>query len=177
MVIQWQTIRKLLTLSNNLSKALTQYQSLTMRYGLNSSLRLVFGTCHDPTYISRPLSLSSALLTGREETPFMLHKDSQGYFDFKELECNASVESRKNHFLVLMYETFYLSEEEAHDVMDAHPFLWKEFFHKTFSFLKAIGLEKATFLRYPWLVAIPPGKFCWIYLLIHSILFISHRGH
>lgn len=162
MVVQRSALKKLFDVSRNLTIA-TSYHHRATKHSLQAcNLQFTSRPCNVFFHTVRPISSSTLFSSGREQTPFNLHKDSQGYFDFKELECNASVESRKKHFLVLMYETFYLSEEEAHEVMDAHPFLWKEFFHKSFSFLKGVGLEKNTFQRYPWLVAIPPGNFMMI---------------
>ena len=62
--------------------------------------------------------------------------------------------------MALMCETFKLSEQEAENIVEHYPFLWKEFFRKTFTYLKSIGLEKETFIQYPWLIAMSPGK-CW----------------
>lgn len=61
------------------------------------------------------------------------------------------------HFMALMCEIFKLSEEEAEDIVECYPFLWKEFFHKSFTHLKSIGLAKSTFMQYPWLISMSPG--------------------
>lgn len=61
------------------------------------------------------------------------------------------------HFMALMCEAFKLSEEEAEDIVECYPFLWKEFFHKSFTHLKSMGLVKTTFMQYPWLISMSPG--------------------
>ncbi len=107
---------------------------------------------------NRQIFTSNQLSEVKNEKPLCLTKGDESYFDFKELECNASAERRIGHFMALMCEIFQLSEEEAEDVVEYYPFLWKEFFHKTFTHLKSLGLKKATFMQYPWLVSMSPGK-------------------
>lgn len=102
---------------------------------------------------TRQVSTSSTLL----KNSLCFNKGDQSYFDFKELECNASAERRMSHFMALMCEVFELSEEEAEDIVEYYPFLWKEFCQKTFSHLKFLGLEKSTFMQYPWLISMSPG--------------------
>lgn len=92
------------------------------------------------------------------EKSVCLVKGDKSYFDFKELECNASAGQRLSHFVALMCEIFQMSEEEADYVVKYYPFLWKEFVHKSFSHLKSMGLNKDVFIQYPWLVSITPGK-------------------
>ena len=96
-----------------------------------------------------------------------LLRGDKSYFDFKELECNASAGQRLSHFVALMCEVFQLSEEEAEHVVKYYPFLWKEFIHKSFSQLKALDLDKDMFLRYPWLVTITPGN---LFLVMNYIV-------
>ena len=91
------------------------------------------------------------------EKPLCLSNGDESYFDFKELECNASAERRIGHFIALMCEIFQMSEEEAEDIVQYYPFLWKEFFHKTFTHLKTLKLEKTTFMQYPWLISMSTG--------------------
>ncbi|EFX81448.1 hypothetical protein DAPPUDRAFT_317695 [Daphnia pulex] len=85
-------------------------------------------------------------------------KADETYFDFKELEWNGSYQQRVQHFMALMCEIFKLSEQEAEHIVEYYPFLWKESFHKTFAYLKSKGLEKETFMQYPWLVSISPEE-------------------
>jgi len=75
----------------------------------------------------------------------------------KNEECLTSAEGRQKHCEALMCEHFNLSQNEAKDVMKENPLLWKTFFHKSFDYLKSLGLEKAIFIAYPNLIAVSPS--------------------
>ncbi|XP_057373497.1 transcription termination factor, mitochondrial-like [Daphnia carinata] len=106
----------------------------------------------------RQISTSYQSLQDKTEKSLCLTKGDESYFDFKELECNSSAEQRMGHFMALMCEVFKLSEEEAEDIVECYPFLWKEFFHKSFTHLKSMGLVKTTFMQYPWLISMSPEE-------------------
>ncbi|KAI9556856.1 hypothetical protein GHT06_016648 [Daphnia sinensis] len=106
----------------------------------------------------RQISTSYQVLRERSEKSLCLTKGDESYFDFKELECNSSAEQRMGHFMALMCEVFKLSEEEAEDIVECYPFLWKEFFHKSFTHLKSMGLVKEKFMQYPWLISMSPEE-------------------
>lgn len=108
--------------------------------------------------IVRQISTCYQLLQDKTEKSLCLTKGDESYFDFKELECNSSAEQRMGHFMALMCEAFKLSEEEAEDIVECYPFLWKEFFHKSFTHLKSMGLVKTTFMQYPWLISMSPEE-------------------
>lgn len=131
----------------------TTYRPLLPSYFFQSAL-----INQNPLNCPQKSFFSTLSIDTNREKSLSVAQGDQSYFDFKELECNVSADRRISHFMALMCEVFHLSEEEAEDIVEYYPFLWKEFCHKTFTHLKQLGLEKPTFMQNPWLITMPSGS-------------------
>jgi len=75
----------------------------------------------------------------------------------RELESTASAKKRATRFKESVQEYFELSEEEYETIDTNFPSLYKKYYYATIKYLCSIGLNKYTFIRYPWLVSEESG--------------------
>lgn len=94
--------------------------------------------------------LSSAMLKKSDGTSSV--KESQG-------ESHTNSRRKKKQNLDLICKTFDLSEDRAKKLAIAHPSLQEELLPNSLKFLNKLGLTKTMFIRYPWLITIPPSMF------------------
>ena len=74
------------------------------------------------------------------------------------LESTASVSKRVVHLKSCLKEVFGITEEETEWAVQTHPLICRKFDEVSITALKEAGLTKASLLKNPWLITVPPGN-------------------